>query len=287
MSERVPAHLGVAVPQRGHPPLELGQGLRVRRSVLGHPGAARGLPRPAQHRAPLPLPDVPAVRLGEGLVGGRVEAVAVPGEREHHQVVLAQVGGEGLQIHQDRAVRTDVDVPGERVAVDRARRQVRGQRGRRRSEGITPLPQEGRVRRVDRVAREPQPPLDPAEQLPARQRERLRLRQGVDPPQQRRQVTGLGRPYGLGQPVPERDRVPLDQPRLLLGRPHGRDPGVLQPGREGQLPLGPLEHLGVPAHLHGQLAQGEDRVLPEGPQPRLPGRQPRRGQDLPRPRLVH
>ncbi|MGX1117004.1 hypothetical protein RKD37_002367 [Streptomyces ambofaciens] len=204
--------------------------------------------------------------------------------------MLAQVGGEGLQVDQDRPVRADVHVAGQRVPVDGARRQVRGERGGGRGEAVPALAQIRGVRGVDHVAREPQPAFHPAQQLAGRQLEGGREGQFVDEPEQRRHVPGLGRPHRFGQPPPHGHRVPFDGQRRRLGRPHRRDARLLQPERDGQFPAGPAEEFGVAAHLDREVPGGEHRVLAERQQPRLgrrAGQHSRRGQHLPRPCLVH
>ena len=101
---------------------------------------------------------------------------------------------------------------------------------------------------------------------------------------------GLRGAYGIGQPVPHRHRVTVDQPRLGLGRPHRRDARVGEPGRDVQLPPRAVEEFGVAAHLDHQVTGGEHRVLAQGEESRLPHRlrqHTRRGQYVPRLCLVH
>lgn len=133
-----------------------------------------------------------------------------------------------------------MDVAGQGVAVDRPRRQVRDQGGGGRREAVAALPQIVGVGRVDRVAREPQPAFDAAQQLAARQGEAVRRGQRVHQGEQRCQIPRLGGAHGVRQPVPEGHGVPLDQPRRGLGGPYGGDARGGQPAGDGHLALGPL-----------------------------------------------
>lgn len=109
-------------------------------------------------------------------------------------------------------------------------------------------------------------------------------------PEQFGQIVRLGGAYGRGQAVPHRHRMTVHQQRLAPGGPHRGDTGPGEPLRDVQLPPGAVEEFGVPAHLDHQLTGGEDRVLAQGEEFGLPGRprqHARRGQYVPRPRLVH
>ena len=112
----------------------------------------------------------------------------------------------------------------------------------------------------------------------------------MDHPQQFGQIARLGGAYGIGQPVPDRHGVPVDQQGLGLGGPHRRDARLGEPERDAQFPARPVEEFGVAAHLDHQVAGGEHRVLAQRESrasAAAAGQHPRRGQYVPRPCLVH
>lgn len=83
-------------------------------------------------------------------------------------------------------------------------------------------------------------------------------------PQQSGQITRLGGADGIGQPVPHRHGVSVDQQRLGLRGPHRRNARLGEPGGDVQLPARAVEKFGVAPHFDDQVVGGEHRVLAEG-----------------------